>query len=483
MISKPSSLLQVSFTLLTFQALWSLSLGEQENKWGNNNKWGNKGPGNVLRGRTNTKNGEAATRRAASTTTSSSSSSLPSFNNNFFLGTQAIVAPGWEAYRIAPFSDHEYSEPGYDMLTEFRESVAATGINHFKFKLAPNNCESYQLNCTSSDLSSLTQLSQVTEIKATLADPRFQWYHIWGYSFTLPKKLLEPFTDEQLEAEYNEVYEWTTYMLETYRDTGKVFFLGNWEGDWELMGSSGCKSGSAYDFSCAPSQEVINKYIQWTSTRQRAIDAAKQDIGTQGVNVFFYIEFTLAEENFQDDPTNPGVPRPTMLNSVVPHVNPDFLSYSSYKSTNSYMNHQSENFNLAKVDESFWSVLDYAESRLASKDTDFSMALGDMTRRVFIGEFSPVNTRDPELFAPSAAQVVRAALEWGCPFVLHWEVYDNYSSAVPLLPVGTADIYTFTPLRQLFKDWNDAATAYVEQNGPSPEEMRLWAVEWFQSRS
>jgi hypothetical protein len=104
-----------------------------------------------------------------------------------------------------------------------------------------------------------------------------------------------------------------------------------------------------------------------------------------------------------------------------------------------------------------------------------------MTRRVFIGEFSPVNTRDPDLFAPSTAQVVRAALEWGCPFVLHWEVYDNYSSAVPLLPIGTADIYTFTPLRQLFKDWSDAATAYADQNDPSPDEMRLWAVEWFRS--
>lgn len=454
-------------SLLAFNVLLLLSsaFGEKNEL----SKWSK----NVLRGRTN----KGTTRRAVATSSSSSS-----FNNNFFVGTQAIVAPGWNAYRVAPFADHQYSEPGYDMLTEFRESVAATGMNHFKFKLAPNNCESYQLSCTSTDLSSLTQLSQVTEIAATLADPRFLWYHIWGYSFTLPKKLSEPFTAEQLEAEYNEVYQWTAHMLQTYRDTGKVFFLGNWEGDWELMGASGCKSGSTYDFSCAPSQEVIDKYIQWTSTRQRAIDAAKQDFGTQGVNVYFYIEFTLAEENFADDPTTPGVPRPTILNSVVPHVNPDFVSYSSYKSTNIYMDHQNENFNLAKVDERFWSVLDYAESRLSAKDTDLSMALGDLTRRVFIGEFSPVNIKDPELFAPSTALVVRAALEWGCPFVLHWEVFDNYSKAVPLLPIGTADIYTFTPLRQLFKDWNDAAAAYAGENDPSPEELRLWAVEWFRAR-
>jgi hypothetical protein len=299
-----------------------------------------------------------------------------------------------------------------------REGVADTGMNHFKFKLAPNTCISYQLPCDDSEISSLTELSQVPEIAATLSDPNLKWYHIWGYSYNLPKKLNEAFTDEQMDAEYIEVYNWAKHMLQTYSNTGKVFFLGNWEGDWELMGSSGCVSNGVYNFDCAPSDEVVEKYIKMTSTRQAAINDAKADFGTEGVNIFFYIEFNLAESNYKNHPTISGEQRPTMLNSVVPAVNPDFLSFSSYKSTNAYMDHTGQNFDQQAVDESFWSLLDYAESKLSSTSTDMSVVLGDTTRRVFIGEFSPVNSRDPSLFVPSAAQVFRAALQWGCPFVL-----------------------------------------------------------------
>lgn len=463
------TLLSASLLLLTLQTFLSKSQGSETGLGGRfakrKQRQQQRNQGNVLR-----------------TSSTSVTSSLGSFNGNFFLGTQAICAPTWSAYRIAPYDSHAYSESGYDMLTEFRESVATSGLNHFKFKLTPNACESYKISCDSTTLSSLTELSQVGEIAATLADPRFQWYHIWGYSFSLPNKLSESFTDEQLDAEYNEIYNWTAHILQTYRDTDKVFFLGNWEGDWELMGASRCRSGSAFDLGCAPSEEIVDKYIKWTSTRQRAIDAAKQDFGTQGVNVFFYIEFNFADENFADHPNTPGVPRPTILNSVVPSVNPDFISFSSYKSTNSYVDYQIESFNQEQVDENFWTVLDYAESKLTEKGTDLSMVLGDMTKRVFIGEFSPVNSKDPVLFAPTTAQVVRAALEWGCPFVLHWAIYENESNAVPLLSPSSEDIYSFTPLRQLFKDWSDAATEYVVQNDPTPNELRMWAVEWFRSQ-
>lgn len=460
-----SSLLSISLLLLTLQALLSNSDGED-----------------VGFGTSKVANRKTRQKTQGGVRSTSVTSSLHSFNGNFFIGTQAIYAPTWNAYRIAPYAGHAYSESGYDMLTEFRESVATSGLNHFKFKLTPNTCESYRISCDSSLISSMVELSQVSEIAATLADARFRWYHIWGYSFSLPNKLSEPFTDEQLDAEYNEIYNWAAHMLQTYRDTDKVFFLGNWEGDWELMGASRCRSGSTYDLTCAPSQEVIDKYIKWTTTRQRAIDAAKQDFGTQGVNIFFYIEFNFADENFEDHPNAPGVLRPTMLNSVVPLVNPDFLSYSSYKSTNNYMNYQDQSFDLSRVDENFWSILDYAESKLMPKSTDQNMVSGDMTRRVFIGEFSPVNSRDPELFAPSTAQVVRAALEWGCPFVLHWAIYENDSNAVSLAPPNSESIYSLSPLRQLFVDWSDAAAEYVRQNDPSPNEMRIWAVEWFRAK-
>ena len=290
-----------------------------------------------------------------------------SFNGNYFVGTQAIYAPGWEAYRVAPYAGHTYSEPGYDMLSEFRECVAATGLNHFKFKMSTNNCASYKISSSKdSELQSLTELALVAEVEATLADPRFKWYHIWTYSFSLPRKLSEPFTSDQLEAERQEIYDLTKHLLTTYKNTGKVFFLGNWEGDWELMCASGCQNHGAIDMDKTPSQEIIDKYTKWTKTRQQAIDQAKADVGTDGVNVFFYIEFNMGLENFDKIK---GALRPTMLNSVVPKVNPDFLSYSSYKSTNKYMDHQGKWFDQAAVDEKYWKVLNHAQSKLSKTKT------------------------------------------------------------------------------------------------------------------
>jgi hypothetical protein len=104
--------------------------------------------------------------------------------------------------------------------------------------------------------------------------------------------------------------------------------------------------------------------------------------------------------------------------------------------------------------------------------------MGDLTKRVFVGEFGPHISTEPRLARTTTAEVFRASLQWGCPFVLQWETYDNHST-VPLVPRDNYDLYTFTPIRKLFMDWNLAARVYVEENNPSSDELRLWAVDWF----
>lgn len=399
------------------------------------------------------------------------------FNGNFLIGSQAIYSPTWDSYRLPPFSGHDYNQPGFDMLTEFREAVKDSGLNQFKFKLSSSTCASYKLSCESSQVNSLTELSQVPEIAATFEDRSLRWYHMWLYSYNLPKMLQFDLTEEMLEAEYDETYEWAVHMLKRYKGTNKVFFVGNWEGDWQLMWGSGCRNNNKFDFNCAPSPAVVNRYIQWASTRQRAIDDAKKDAKPKDVDIFFYIEFNLGLENMEAHPDNPNLPRPTILNSVVPEVNPDFLSYSSYKSTNKYSNHLGAQFNQDKVDEDFFSILDYAESKLSETKTDFSL-FGESTKRVFIGEFGPLRNKDPDSYAPAAAYVFRAAIEWGCPFVLHWETYDNDSNTVPLLPRDSESISS-SPLRELFQMWSLTAGLYVATERPSLEDFRAFAIRFF----
>lgn len=402
--------------------------------------------------------------------------------DNLFIGTQAIIDPNWESYRIAPYAGHEYSEERYDMLSEFRDGIASTGSNHFKFKLSYNSCKSYKLpSCMDKRVSSLTELSKAPEISATLADPRFRWYHIWTYSYNIPNIMAKEYTQELIDQEFNETYDWAVHILNTYQNTSKVFFVGNWEGDWELMWASGCRQEGKYNFDCIPSRENIDKYIRWARTRQSAIDLAKATVNVEGVDIFYYIEFNLEHHNYWPHPISPYLARPTILNSVVPAVNPDFLSYSSYMSTNKYMNHRRPLFNQTQVDQSFSNILDYAESKLQDKGGNHFEVMGEDSKRIFIGEFGIMRRDDPALFVPTAAHIFRAALEWGCSFILYWEIYDNYSNTEPLVPIGTKSLADPNPLLQFFNKWSEEARQFVNEEKPSSKDLRLWAVQWFAS--
>jgi hypothetical protein len=49
-------------------------------------------------------------------------------------------------------------------------------------------------------------------------------------------------------------------------------------------------------------------------------------------------------------------------------------------------------------------------------------------KRVFIGEYGynlPIVNNSPNDQAYCALNTIQAGIEWGCPFILYWEMYDN----------------------------------------------------------
>jgi hypothetical protein len=98
--------------------------------------------------------------------------------------------------------------------------------------------------------------------------------------------------------------------------------------------------------------------------------------------------------------------RPAMTNEVIPHTAIDFVSYSSYDTTNQ---------NTAGLAQ----ALDYIESKLTSKP-------GLKGKRVWIGEYGfPAENHSPAEQDVKSKEVIAAAVRWGCPFVLYWELYNN----------------------------------------------------------
>jgi hypothetical protein len=217
-------------------------------------------------------------------------------------------------------------------------------------------------------------------------DMPFGHYLLWAYSAGEGRQGGDP------AARDGEMYDLTCHLLKTYSGTRKTFYLGHWEGDWEIRG----RAGSLED----PTPERIASKFRWLNRRQQAVDEAKQDTPHDAVDVFCYAEVNRVRDCMQG--------HPGMANEVVPHTQIDFVSYSSYDTSNG-----------KDIEADVPKALDYIEAHLAPKP-----ALKG--KRVWIGEYGyPAFRVSPQEQAARSRRLMCTALRWGCPFVLYWEMYNN----------------------------------------------------------
>jgi len=377
---------------------------------------------------------------------------------NFAMGTMAIYGPNWKVY----------NSTSADVLTEQVAGIAEMGGNQLKIRLAPETtCSGYHLEC-GAEVNSLKKLSMLPAVANAFAHEKFVWYQLWLYSFANLNWAKHNWTDAALEAEYEETKAWAVHMLETYSGTGKVFMAGNWEGDWTMMASSGCKK--PYDLEgCDPTPEVLERMIQWGQVRQRAIDDAREEANAHNVFIYYYIEMNLGPQAVRG--------KPGVTNQVIPAVNPDLVSYSSYSATNAYKDTQ----DVEATDRNFHEVLDYVHGKLSPKNTPAMQALG-FQKRMFVGEFGlHYGNTDFELNR-FVTRVMSAAMRWGTPFVLYWEFYNiDESDTMAIVPRDGIDKpRSHLPLYRLFKDYYAAAKEFLDSESPSTAEFNTWSAQYFQ---
>ena len=296
---------------------------------------------------------------------------------NYILGTQAIGG--------------KYQFTSQDPLVESAEVIRAMGASCMKFDLRPKPKQYPGIH-------SLVELARDQPAHRKVLDMPFANYQLWAEPFA-GTSWKQGFSKAHAEQEYQEMYSLVVHLLKTYSGTGKTFYLGHWEGDNLLRGSI---SKSA-DAQMTP--EKVQGLIDWLSTRQRAVDDAKRDIPHQDVQVWHYTELNHPTISLR-------VGRPSLVNKVLPQVPVDFVSYSAYDVTNE------------PKPEEIKAVLSYIESKLQPKT-------GIQGRRVFIGEYgySVLHNGKPHHSPQDQDRLsritIQAALEWGCPFILYWELYNN----------------------------------------------------------
>ena len=355
---------------------------------------------------------------------------------NYVLGTQTIGA----SYQ---FTD----EP---LLVETAQAILDMGATTIKLNMGKSYFGKKGANVPEGDpaIQSLTQLARDEPSHKRVLDMPFANYLIWAYCFT-PGWWSKGFSQEDQDKEYRELYELTCYLLTTYNGSAKTFYLGHWEGDWHLRSGYDTKSDDAV------TDVAVQGMTDWLNTRQRAVDDARHNTPHARVEVFNYCEVNLAKIAMQG--------RRTVTNDVLPKTNVDYVSYSSWDSGPDVL-----------------PGLDYIESRLPAKP-------GIPGKRVFIGEYGfPACNHSPGEQDRLARRVMRAGLQWGCPFVLYWEMFNNETDKDGkqrgfwlIDDQGQPQPLYFT--HQKYYRWGRQYVAGIrdtEGRLPTPEEFRRAAVEF-----
>jgi hypothetical protein len=361
---------------------------------------------------------------------------------NLIVGTQAIGGP------------YQFTDDAY--LLEVAREIEGMGSNLIKFAVNPRKyTKRPYFHNEVSGVDSMVDLLVKHPVYKEVMGMDFRFYHIWANPYA-QTRWQDGVNESEAQALYNEFYELATYLLTEFKGTGKVFFLGHWEGDWLLQG--------AMDPNVDATPERIRGFAQYLNIRQCAINDVRSKIPNDGVWVYHYTEVNQVWKGIDGS-------RPTLTNSVLPLVDVDFVSYSSYDVL--YSKNMREDLHRA---------LDHIESQLKPR-SDIS------GKRVFVGEYAIKAAGvkyDPQAHDRRNREVTRAILEWGCPFALYWQFYCNEPRGDGYEGYWLVDDQQVRyPLYDTFESYYTGVKQFVAESirrtgkAPSDAEIRTFAIKHF----
>jgi hypothetical protein len=274
--------------------------------------------------------------------------------------------------------------------------MVGLGAKMHKFNLAPLTPNNWTL---------LQTAQQDIGIASILALP-FETFVFWAYSQNASNVSPSPsnptadnvFAPQYLQTNYDEIYDLVIWLRRVYNGSNRSFFIGDWEMD-NKMACSG---------SCDPVPATIANVIAWENTRQQAVDDAKAATPDSSVAVWHYAEINFVQQVIS------GSTKPRMINAVLPDINPDYVSYSSW--------------------DSLWPSITALPGALTYIQTHMPPKPGVPGVRVFVGEFgAKASYWGADKQASLSMSIINEALKWGAPLLFYWAVYDNTTSGYWLI--------------------------------------------------
>ncbi len=282
--------------------------------------------------------------------------------------------------------------PAGQMLAKGQELADSLGVKTLRIFMSPKSDIDYSISNKCISNFTLAKLAARSDFKAILRDPQFQTIIITAYDGTtfgncVKKNYMIPtfLTPTKLASVQTEYRGLATYL----KQFNKTFIIDAWEGDNDLY------CGDAFDAtpgSCPGINDRITGYTKWMQARAAGIKSAKT------ANVFSAMEFNNVH-------SLPDQGMPNILYNVLPNVDVDYYSYSSYESIN------------------------VSAAQLATDIDGIRASLsgyGKDPSHLFIGEFG----FDSEIFgkdvaAQKVAETIAVARQKNIPYSILWNLIDN----------------------------------------------------------
>ncbi|WP_146683154.1 hypothetical protein [Limihaloglobus sulfuriphilus] len=288
-------------------------------------------------------------------------------------------------------TDKDFLNEGADQILELGSRVIKIW---FYGKSNERPAQMYSYNSDWPEVNSLVGGAKLPYFK-TLFDKPFMTYIFVVSSLGRPEDYWrQGITDADVADEQKQFYELTQYLLTAYSGTGKTFIFQHWEGDWMTRGHT--------DATIDPTEDALKNMVLWLNARQDGVTEARNETPHKNVAVYHAAEVNRVVSSMRDG-------RPNMVNKVLPYTHLDLVSYSAWDGA----------IEEYKTPEVLRQALDFIAQNVPDSE-----AFGE--KNVYLGEFGwPENTYGKDNALLAVSQAVETGLEWGCPYIVYWQLYCN----------------------------------------------------------